>query len=77
LAVWRSPQFRGLKFLFFVGPNAGDAYSNCERIEGRTERLYERALKAHLPHTVRQTVARQHAEIAADRIELRRRSFGG
>lgn len=60
-----------------VGPNAGDAYTNCERIEGLTERLYERTLEKHLPHTIRQMVARQHAEIAADRIELRRRSFGG
>jgi hypothetical protein len=47
----------------------------CARVEGATEELYGLALEAKLPAPVRVVVERQHATIAADRDELRRRSI--
>ena len=56
-----------------IGHHAGDGYSVCARVEGNTEALYDRALHARLPDSVRVVLERQHAEIASDREELRRR----
>lgn len=58
-----------------IGDHAGDRYAICARVEGLTEALYGHALEKELPDAVRRTVERQHAAIAADRDELRRRSI--
>lgn len=58
-----------------VGDHSGDRYAICARVEGLTEALYGRALQGDLPDSVRLVVERQHAAIAADREELRRRSI--
>lgn len=58
-----------------IGDHVGDRYAICARVEALTEALYGHALEGDLPDSVRLAVERQHAVIAADRDELRRRSI--
>jgi uncharacterized protein (TIGR02284 family) len=59
----------------FIGDHVGDRYSLCARVEGKTVALYESALRSELPDSVRRVVERQHAAVASDQDELRRRSI--
>jgi uncharacterized protein (TIGR02284 family) len=52
--------------------HAGDRYTTCGRVEGKTEALYDRALNGSLPDNVRLVVERQRGEISADRDAFRR-----
>jgi uncharacterized protein (TIGR02284 family) len=63
--------------VLLVGDNSGDAYGTCVRIEAGAEKLYEKATQADLPGAARLVVARHHAGIVADHVELRRFSMGG
>lgn len=60
-----------------VGDNTGDAYAWCERVEGKTERRYERALAGVLPTDARAAIQRHYAEIVDDHAELRLHRSGG
>lgn len=59
--------------VFMGGGHAGDSYCDSAQASGNAERLYDRALKRVLPDDVRAVLTRQHAEIAADHVDLRRR----
>lgn len=58
-----------------IGPNDGDAYGACARVEAKAERAYAEVLLLGLPDGARAVVERQHGEIARDVVELRRKTF--
>lgn len=58
-----------------IGPNDGDTYGACARVEANAERAYAEVLLLELPEAARAIVERQHGEIARDAATLRRKSF--